>query len=112
MNTTARPLLKCQSTFTHISPKLHALVKLKVLYWCTYVTVKEPCAWIIGSPADDNFSAGRDSDCISPSWVLLTFDKWWVQSGIIRSDIKALSNNLEFVSITLSDSPILIVTGS
>jgi hypothetical protein len=64
-----------------------------------YVTVEEPCSWVICPPANDHITSRGDGDGIPPSWVLLPFHQRRVQGRIVGRHVKALADDLEFVSI-------------
>jgi hypothetical protein len=58
---------------------------------------------VIGDPSQSNTSSWRDGDGISSDRVRLPLFEWRVDIGIVGSDIKGLVNNLELVSIPVSD---------
>lgn len=64
----------------------------------TYMTVEEPCAWIIRSPPNHDFPRRWDRDCVPPSWILLVFNKRRVDSGVVGSDVETFADYLELVS--------------
>lgn len=62
------------------------------------MTMEEPGSRVIGSPSQYNVSGGRDGDRISSRRVLVALLDRRVDGGVVRGDVEALGNDLEFVS--------------
>lgn len=62
------------------------------------VTMEEPCTWVVCSPSQNDVSGRWNGDGVSSRGVLCAFLERRVDGGIVGRHVKALGDDLEFVS--------------
>ena len=62
------------------------------------MAVKERCSRVVGDPAQSHTASRWDRDCIASDRIALSFNKWRIDVGVVRSDIEGFVHDLEFVA--------------